>query len=539
MIREETQATVVMIEASRCFAATDLAPDNVLTLIALVSDDPSDWKEAASLWSRYSTSVVCKSIEELSIREIGYGDALKTLANSEAWVVIDFPSKRVFSGGEFMPVTRDADFAMVADEAGNQHCPLSIHLPPWWEMHEPASLDAIDRPRDTPINKPHVDREVLYGAPFLQDIASRVLDTVANDVWLQTNAGENASDRYQSTVAIHRDWLMTPRSDLGGRMPRELLHGARQWIEQVTWGQQQRVQDGGPTIALPDDWADYATAPMGGEEMCLYFDLCREVIGAGWRWCSGEAGNRTSQYEADAATELTNFLRVAKNDWLSSPFEEGPSPSFIIQCSRRRVPRGLGSTIEGIEAPQVEEHSIGCDCPICEMLADGMFGIGFECLDGHHLELDNEFAFSMLETREAWEEQQREFGLYNSELDFELLAPEEAGQGDATLASAWSGICDDTPLPGDPTGHMKLAFMVAEIVSNLQFSGAPHDDVLRLNEAFANFRRSDIDRREATSSALKSNLQTLAERYPELISKSADLQSRIDELLRSSSPHSN
>ncbi len=35
---------------------------------------------------------------------------------------------------------------------------------------------------------------------------------------------------------------------------------------------------------------------------------------------------------------------------------------------------------------------------------DGMFGVGFTSIDGHHLELDDEFAFSKCETREEWEE---------------------------------------------------------------------------------------------------------------------------------------
>lgn len=61
--------------------------------------------------------------------------------------------------------------------------------------------------------------------------------------------------------------------------------------------------------------------------------------------------------------------------------------------------------IQGIHGVESEQYVADCDCPICEMMADGMFGIRFTSIDGHHLELDDEFAFSMHENREA---QQRE-----------------------------------------------------------------------------------------------------------------------------------
>ena len=63
--------------------------------------------------------------------------------------------------------------------------------------------------------------------------------------------------------------------------------------------------------------------------------------------------------------------------------------------------RGAGVEIVGMDEQQSEQHAIDCDCPICNMMADGMFGVGFNSIDGHHLELDDEFAFSMHETREA------------------------------------------------------------------------------------------------------------------------------------------
>ena len=203
------------------------------------------------------------------------------------------------------------------------------------------------------------------------------------------------------------------------------------------------------------------------------------------------------------------------------------------------MPRGAGVAIDGIDEVQSEQHVADCDCPICEMMSDGMFGVGFTSIDGHHLELDDEFAFSMKETREAWEQQQREYAEFSAEMDRKQAEREAAGETDDPFASAWSGIMDDGPIPGDSPfpgnqgGHLKMAFMIAEIVSELETSNASRDEIKAVNECFANYRRCDDEQRPQRASELKANLQSLSDRYPGLVSKSADLQSRIDEAGRS------
>ncbi|MGB7324811.1 MAG: hypothetical protein WBD31_08055, partial [Rubripirellula sp.] len=407
-------------------------------------------------------------------------------------------------------------------------------------LHEGVKPDEFGRPRQTPIKKPIVNREVLFGEAFLAEVSKRVLEVIATDEWLDCDAAKDKQARYPFTIRVHRDWLMTPREDLGGRTPRELLHGATDWIEKVTWGQRMRFEDGGPMIAAPDNWDGFETAPMGSQEMCLYFDLCRELLDAAWSFVaerrepSGESSATVpgGSRRAVKIEELAQFLRDVKDDWLSSSFEGGSPPSFIIACDRRKVPRGAGVAIEGISGVQSEQHIDDCDCPICEMMADGMFGVGFARIDGHHLELDDEFAFSMHQTREAWEEQQREFEEMSAEMDRKWAEREAKGETDDPFASAWSGMGDDGPIPGDTGGFMKMAFMVAEIVSELEGLNAPHENIKSLNECFAEYRRSEYDQRAALASALKANLQSLADRFPSLVARSADLQSRIDEAER-------
>jgi hypothetical protein len=274
---------------------------------------------------------------------------------------------------------------------------------------------------------------------------------------------------------------------------------------------------------------------MGSQEMCLYFDLCRELIGAAWAWCENE-GRKLSRDQPDLALgQLTQLLAKAKVDWLREPFEGGPPPDFLIQCDRRRVPVGAGVAIDGMDEVPPERHANDCDCPICEMIAEGMFGISFSCIDGHHLELDDEFAFSLHETREAWEEQQREYAEFAAGVErqrAERQEEDEDQEKDDAFASAWSGLNTDEPFPGDGGGHLKMAFMVAEIVSTLESLAASREEIKGLNACFASYRQCEDEQRAQRATEFKATLQSLADHYPSLIAKSSDLQSRIDEALR-------
>ncbi|MCA9131132.1 MAG: hypothetical protein KDB22_28805, partial [Planctomycetales bacterium] len=228
---------------------------------------------------------------------------------------------------------------------------------------------------------------------------------------------------------------------------------------------------------------------------------------------------------------LVAHLRAVREVWLESPYEGGSPPRFIIECSRRRIPRGVGVEIVGMTEQESAGHFHDCDCPICNMLADGRFGVAFDFLDGHHLELDEDFAFSLCETREEWQALVDELGGFDA---FDSCEGSEESPSDQCVdeyASAWTANRGDSPLPGDSTGNLKLAFLLSEIVNALQ----QEDDSLsvrRVNEEFSLFRRCEGNERICAAEVLKDSLEKIASQYPALLSKAADLQSRIDESLR-------
>jgi hypothetical protein len=537
MHEDNDSSTLVVLDTEQCLILEAIDNDTSLTILALISDDPSTWEEALSVWPRYRSPSVCEYPSSLPLEERDAQTVVPLLSRTEAWIVIDFEKKRVTTGGLFPDFGRDATLAMTDDEDDDRGCSMSIHLPPWWEYYERAEAASVNQARISPIDKPLVNREILYGEPFLADISSRILRIVTSKAWRDCPLVDGQRDVCSFTIEVHRDWLMTPRADLDGRTPRQLLHGAIPWCDSVVWGQQLRCQDGEPLVAVPNDWKGFATAPMGSQEMCMYFDLCREIIETGWTWCQTHEESLATEPQESLRTQLVEFLRSSKEQWLKNPFEGGAPPSFIIECDRRRVPWGSGIPIEGIEVVPREQHVSDCDCPICAMMADGMFGVSFTSIDGHHLESDGEFAFSMHETREEWEEEQ---GVYDdfdddlendSDLDEDDTGEDDPEDADDGFASAWPGIKPDGPFPGDRGGYLKMAFMISDIGMALQDQGAEQEEVRQLNAAFADYRRSGAQCAES-SAKLKDILQSLSDEYPELISKSADLQSRIDESVR-------
>jgi hypothetical protein len=174
------------------------------------------------------------------------------------------------------------------------------------------------------------------------------------------------------------------------------------------------------------------------------------------------------------------------------------------------------------------------DCPICQMMGEGGFGVAFTGLDGHHLELDEEFAFSLCETREEWEEQQREYEEMSAKFERERKEREAAADGEPDdLGPTWASQVSDEPIPGDTDGHLELAFMLAEIVSTLESENAPREDIRAINVRFAEFRNCHPDQLAEAGRRLGDQLESLTDAYPDIISRVADFCSRVDERILS------
>lgn len=199
---------VVIVEEDGCLLGVSLGEEEALTLVAVASEDPMCWDDVVAYWSRYRTPPVPEFADSLALERVDLAAARATLDGHKSWVVIDLVRRRIITGPDMEPIGRDQAFATVVDESGQQHCPLSIHLPPWWEMFEQTDPSAMDRVRETPLAVRRVNREVLFGAAMIEDLARRILDIFESDEWRSRGASKRVTVRYDFTVRVHRDWLM-------------------------------------------------------------------------------------------------------------------------------------------------------------------------------------------------------------------------------------------------------------------------------------------------------------------------------------------
>jgi hypothetical protein len=88
--------------------------------------------------------------------------------------------------------------------------------------------------------------------------------------------------------------------------------------------------------------------------------------------------------------------------------------------------------------PVTGDHShFDDDCPLCQALAEGEFGPTFMWFDGHRLELEDEFAFSLCVTRAEWERQQEEYRQFSEEMDRNSRERAAAGTAEPLAGSVW------------------------------------------------------------------------------------------------------
>ena len=518
MMLENESVLAAVVAGDGVRILDSLSDVNASALLACVADDPACWDDLALLWPRNRFDPEnAEFFEGLPVRPAELDAACEALKESSAWFAIDLIGRRLLTGGNHVHV-RLLREPRSRDETECE----TIVMPPWWDLHRQAAPSLLLKRRVPPeIPDPH--REVLWGPPLTQYIASRIVSLVrAGESWIARDRGGDPCGDYDLTVLIHRDWLMTPNPLLGGVIPRDLLHVGKDWIADLADGQRFRIFENESPVPVSPELSTYARAPMGRHEVILYFDGCRETIDAGWRWLMQDP-DRIEEHDVERqlASAMDDFLA----DWLGESSEDGLSPAEVIQCDRLRVP-----LVEG------GDHMSDCDCPICEMLASGMLGPGFIHFDGHQLELDDEFAFSLCATREEWDWQQGEW----AEMDARIEAKSSRGAdqdkaGDDDFAPVWTTtLVANEGIPGDSSGHLQLAFLVSDLVGSLKVNHASQADVDALNAAFRDYRKSVVRNGDEAAAEFKQTLQQLSEQHAYLVSRCADLQSRIDERLRAS-----
>ncbi|MEL7499494.1 MAG: hypothetical protein AAFN77_17960 [Planctomycetota bacterium] len=541
---------VVVLDKDGVFAGR-LTDAEVSTLVGIVSEDPADWSEMQLLWPRFRTPAVPEFASNMPMEVTDRAIALAPISETGDWYVFDLIEKRMLSGTGATQFGSGGQFDLLTSDQSENGGMISVIKPKWWEFHELVQdASGLEQHRESPFVKPSVDRDFFYGPPLIRFLASRMIEVSHADRWDECQQGRQSRTDpfYALTIEIHRDWLMTPREELNGKTPRDILHHGRRWVEDLIHAQKCReAYDASLSIvALPKETSCYLTGPMGREEFIMYHDLCRHLTEAGLAWCRNVLPSLDPMCSESGRLELLlEFLSEQKTDWLKTPIGGGDeTPEWIIACNRHRVPRFMSpQAFIGLEKPQVEpdtDHDDDeCDCPICIMMASGAFGPSFVGFDGHHLELDEEFAFSMHTSFEDWEEEQKmwalEFEDWNDEQESEsqlnkrVESALDVNGGEFT--SIWGPRSATTPIAGDPTGQLHLAFLLTDIISD--FDPKTERELIKdVNQRFVDFRISNNETKMLTVAALNMTLERMAQRQPELTAKIADFQSLLLESAR-------
>lgn len=375
-IRDERRAMTGRVERELARAA-----------VAALTAEPETIEELETAIGRFRRSLDADSPLQL----------LKAGDSDEPWdaglVMIDLPSRVIVAATDDDSFVRAGAIEWL-DDSARQRVKIPFWLPDDWLMvtsRETWGLTVAQR-RAHRSPEPPDTRAVLYG---------KVCEYLVHEL----RAARLRMD-VDPVVDVHARWLLTPRDDLQGAAPRELLLERREEIshdiEARSW--QWSVQGECPPT-LPVESRAFRCGGYGSHEVSLYHDLVRYLTIEAWR---GEkpVGQR------DVAVEIAH-LEGLRRDWLGTADWEdlhGLSPQQVIDMERSRRPWALTG----------EQMIIDHDCPMCRMLAEQSCGPTFVHLDP--LNSDQHFAFSLCDSFEEWERERKEWEEFDRRYEAEAAA---------------------------------------------------------------------------------------------------------------------
>lgn len=243
-------------------------------------------------------------------------------------------------------------------------------------------------------------RSVLYGRPLLEFLATNIRTALTSPDIERHNT--NADNELSPAGAIHAQWLLTPREDLNGQSPRDVLLAKQDFIDSDLESRalQWSMQLEGPPGLSRESYA-YRNAGFGSHEWVLYYELIRYLL------------ETTLQSQPEANIDFVDLIQQLdslKDAWLNEPninLDERV-PAIVIDNERRRLPEAMGG-----RSMVVDE-----DCPLCKMMGDDCeagLDVCFWHLDGCNIE--EHFAFSRFLTEEEYQNELRDRDERHREFD--------------------------------------------------------------------------------------------------------------------------
>lgn len=339
------------------------------TMLAALAADPETLDEFDRALQRFQLDTPLDAWR----REFEASDA--DLADAPRALVVDLPRRLIFARG--LPFDWEGSLEGGIFQDGQPlEFAINERLPAAWRASD--SLDGWREQVET------AAREQTLVAPF---DSRRVLYDEA-PAWLASAlVAARADGKSQPEVDIHVAWLTTPREDLGGRTPREILIDQIDFIdEQMDRRRAEWNALGRPASGLPRGSRAYREGGVGLHEFIVYYDLIRTLLWQGWE--------RLSE-QPSGAEELAAWMRDEQRRWLDQRVDDGGPgiivPDDVIECERRRIPY-----TDSPAPTRVDDDSPPRSTP-----SDPRRGPSYIHFTTSHI--DVAFVFSPYKDRKAWE----------------------------------------------------------------------------------------------------------------------------------------
>lgn len=371
------------------------------------------------------------------------------------------------------------------------------------------------------------------------DTAAKLTDSGPNippeneaDSPMTPDEKRHASPFYDTLKEIHIRWLMTPREELRGQTPREVLledHEHRMNDMQHRCDQWSRMQ----SCPRPLETTAHAFqfGGFGTHEIVKYYDLVRELLWSCWDELN-EIAQSPDPARWPTSLTLSDFLAVevprlerVRETWMDTadPAFEFHTPRSIIDHERARIP----------EAVSGAEAMIDPDCPCCQMLAE-LPGPMFWHLDGSGM--DSEYAFDIFHrTFEEWDRQQASYERIANHDDDECSGTDSGNDENSDSHSIWSCSFSMADAPDVPMGvrlfglggHLgELTLDLRELPEGRQFVG-------QINRDFGNLREVLSGAEDGVVSTLLSpTITRFAETLDDIAAACPDLEPKCNDLIR-------
>lgn len=305
-------------------------------------------------------------------------------------LVLDLASRVVAVESTYSDVDLDGQVRVQAEfaEDGEVWVPFKLSRD-WLIVRSIPEYEGVrpERREARLAHEPLDARAVLYGRPLVEFIAH------------ECRAEQGSTDEDLFT-RMHTKWMITPRADLRGQTPREVLLQKKEFIDFELHSRALQWSFAGvcpPHIPLESN--AYRFAGFGIHENVLYYYMVRELLEVGFE-------NYDPKRTIDEEIE---WLEGMKSTWLKmeNPDFSLRTPGALIESERRRINISMSA----------KEILIDEDCPCCQAMAADFSTPMFWHLDGCNM--DQTYEFSFHETREEFDAEQRRWDEFNEKWERE------------------------------------------------------------------------------------------------------------------------